>query len=144
MTNFNLPQKINILGESWELIKNANDPSVGFPYERVNTIDFDCSEVRQGLYRILVTGNIQPMQGSLEKPLRLTFIGFNNTPIYQRFLTRNDLRKMSIYKADIGKFAEDFTNAFFGQNAEQGDKYNIQPTPDLKGMEDGGRNADDE
>lgn len=144
MTSFSLPQKIQVHGESWELIKNANDPTIGFDYNRVNTIDFDCTEIQKNVYRVMVTGNILPLQGSLEKPLRLVFIGFNNTPIYQRFLTRNDLRKMNIYKADMGNFANDFTNAFFGQNTEHTEQYDIKPYPNLRSDENGGRSKDDE
>lgn len=143
MTGYNIPQKINVLGESWELVKNANDPSVGFPFERVNTIDFQCDEVAKGLYRVMVTGNILPINGSLEKPLRLVFIGFNNTPIYQRFLVRDHLRKMSIYKADMGNFAAEFTNAFLGNNKETQQQYDIKPYPE--GVKDGRTtNANDE
>ena len=58
MTGYNIPQKISVLGETWELIKNANDPSVGFPFERVNTVDFQCDEITRGLYRVMVTFNL--------------------------------------------------------------------------------------
>lgn len=144
MTNFNYPQKINIHGEEWELVKNANDPSVSFPFDRVNTIDFDCSEIKQGLYRVLVTGNIYPAQGSLEKPLKLTFIGFSPTPIYQKFLMRDHLRRMSIYKSDISDFAKEFTNGFLGKASENKSDYDIKPYPEMKGQENGRREQDDE
>lgn len=144
MNGYSIPQKINVLGESWELIKNANDPSVGFPFERVNTVDFQCDEITRGLYRVMVTGNIQPINGSLEKPLRLVFIGFNNTPIYQRFLVRDHLRKMSIYKADMGNFAAEFTNAFLGNNKEAQQQYDIKPYPETKGENNGRTTTDDE
>lgn len=143
MTNFNVPAKISCLGEDWQLVKNANDPTVGFDYNRVNTTDFDCSEIRRGLYRVMVLGNIQPSQGSLEKPLRLVFVGFSPTPIFQQFLVRDDLRKMSIYKADIGNFATSFTDAFFGQNAKSSENYDIKPYPTIDGGEDGREQADE-
>nr|DAJ18679.1 MAG TPA: hypothetical protein [Myoviridae sp. ct3tv2]DAR21239.1 MAG TPA: hypothetical protein [Caudoviricetes sp.] len=142
MANYNLPQRLSLPSEEWELVKNASDPSVGFPFDRVNTIDFDCSEVRQGLYRILVTGTIMPAPGSLEKPIKLVFIGFNNTPIYQQFLVRNDLRKMSIYKADIGKFSTDFTRAFLGKSSEESKQYDIKPYPE--GVENDGTGKNDD
>lgn len=140
MTNsssFSFPQKINIHGVDWELVKNANDPSVSFPFERVNTVDFDCAEISPNLYRILVTGNIYPSQGSLEKPMKLTFIGFSSTPIYLRFLQRDHLRKMSIYKADIGSFAKEFTNGFLGKAGETRNDYDITPYPTTNITEEG-------
>lgn len=133
----NIPQRITVLGEDWELVKNANDPSVNFPFDRVNTFDFQCDEIKRGIYRVLVTGNILPQTGSLEKPIRLVFIGFNNTPIYQQYLMREHLKKMSIYKADIGKFSESFTNAFLGLGGEVREQYDIKPYPE-------GVNDDDE
>ncbi len=130
MTNYNLPQRLNVRGEDWELVKNANDPSVGFPFERVKPLDFDCQQIRDGLYRMLVVGVVTPAKGSLEQPKRLAFIGFSRTPVMQQYLMLEHLKTCSIYKAEMGEFAKDFTEAFLGKGQEENKMYDIKPYPE--------------
>lgn len=144
MAEYNIPQKITVLGENWELVKNATDPSVSFPFNSVSTIDYDCSQLRDGLYRILITGYLPAAQGSLEQPKRLVFIGFNNIPIMQKFLTREDLKKCSIYKADIKEFANEFTSSFLGEVPGKKEQYDIKPYPDMTGGKDGREEQNDD
>lgn len=46
MTGYNGPAKnIQVLGESWNLVKDATDSSVSFPFSRVKIHNYGCEKI---------------------------------------------------------------------------------------------------
>lgn len=136
--NYKGPIKsLQALGETWELVKDATDSSVSFPFERVDINNYACEKVNDRYFMLLFSGYLRPTPQSLENPLRLVFVGFCERPLSLVEMGPKQLRKMHIYKADLKKFSQEFAKAFVTNDVGQTEQFDIKPFPE--GVEDDGR-----
>lgn len=136
--NYRAPTRsLQAMGETWELVKDATDSSVLFPFERVDINNYNCEKVNERYYMLLFSGYLRPTPQSLENPQRLVFVGFCERPLTLVEMGPAQLRKMHIYKADMKNFAQEFAKAFVTQAPAQTEQFEIKPFPD--GVEEDGR-----
>ncbi len=130
-------KSIQVLGETWELVKDATDPSVMFAFERVDINNYACEKVNDRFYMLLFSGYLRPTPQSLEAPQRLVFVGFCERPLTLVEMGPAQLRKMHVYKANMKNFANEFAKAFVADESSKSEQYDIKPFP--VGVEDDGR-----
>lgn len=109
----NPKQTVRVGGEVWQLHKAATDGTVSFPYERIKVDNFACEKIADGAFIILVGAILIPTRGTIEKPLKIMFVGFSNVEIAPQLVGVQQLRNMHIYKTDMSNFAQDFAKDFF-------------------------------
>lgn len=106
-------QTVRVGGEVWQLHKAATDGTVSFPYERIKVDNFACEKIADGAFIILVGGILIPTRGTIEKPLKIMFVGFSNAEIAPQLVGVQQLRNMHICKTDMSNFAQEFAKDFF-------------------------------
>ena len=144
MTGYNGPAKnIQVLGESWNLVKDATDSSVSFPFSRVKIHNYGCEKINDLTYMLVFSGFLEPTPQTLEMPQRLCFIGFCHRPLSWAETNPKQLLNMHIYKADMKPFTEEFARGFLAGGADAKDEIETKPYPDL-GEKKNGRTAEDE
>ena len=109
----NPKQTVRVGGEVWQLHQAATDGTVSFPYERIKVDNFACEKIADGAFIILVGAILIPTRGTIEKPLKIMFVGFSNVEIAPQLVGVQQLRNMHIYKTDMSNFAQDFAKDFF-------------------------------
>lgn len=122
-------QTVRVGGEVWQLHKAATDGTVSFPYERIKVDNFACEKIADGAFIILVGGILIPTRGTIEKPLKIMFVGFSNVEIAPQLVGVQQLRNMHIYKTDMSNFAQEFAKDFFATESSAAAMAEITPFP---------------
>ena len=124
----NPKETIIVHGEKWDLHKSATDSTIPFAYNRVKAEHFACEEIDKGVYIVLVGGYIPPQPNSLEKSVRIMFVGFSNMMLTPQIVSPAHLQNMHIYKADTYNMAKEFAKEFFS-GVPEGTNSKVEITP---------------
>lgn len=106
---------IRVMGIDWHLKKDATDPSTIFPFEKMIWMNAGCDQVRDSnIYCCWIMGVIPPTPGSLERPVSVFTLGFNQCqiPMSPASLTKQDMQRMHYYTSDYGDFTKKFIDNF--------------------------------
>lgn len=122
-------KELIVLGQKWQLHKDAEDSTVPFAYERVKVENYVCEAIDTNIFILLVFGVIPPVPGTIEKPASVLFVGFANRYIPPSVIGLHDMAKMHIYKCDMVGTAREIATAFFDQNRETSGAPEITPFP---------------
>lgn len=125
----NPKQIIRVGSETWQLHKAATDGTISFPYERTKVDNFACEKISDSAYIILVGAILMPTRGTIEKPLKIMFVGFSNSEIAPQLIGIQQLRNMHIYKTDMANFAQEFAKEFFATEDSSHAMAEITPFP---------------
>lgn len=125
----NAKKELIVLGQKWQLHKDAEDSTVPFAYERVKVENYICESIDANIFILLVFGVIPPVPGTIEKPTSVLFVGFANRYISPSMIGLHDMRKMHVYKCDMAGTAVEIATAFFEQAKESAETPEITPFP---------------
>lgn len=133
VTGLQPKKQISIEGITYELRKNATDPSATFNHQRVSWINTGCEPLKSNpnIYFCWIMGVIPPNPGSLEKTTNVLYIGFHNQRISMTptSLKHDDIERMHIYVSEYSDYIGKFVDKFLGNDLEREDRETISPWP---------------
>lgn len=103
-------QKIVVYGQPYILKKDATDAATFFPHNRVTVEEYGCTQVNKDLFMAWITGIIPATPGTLEKSLRVFYVGWSPIKIIKP--TDRDILNMHVYATETGPFAAEFAQKF--------------------------------
>ncbi len=113
-----IPPVVSVAGIDYNLYKSVSDSSIHFAYEKLAWMNTGCEQIcdQPSLYFCWIRGVISPAPNTLERPTDVMLVGFNGSHMNMspQFMTMDHLKKMYIYKAETGVFAESFLTQFVG------------------------------
>lgn len=127
-------QTVRVGGEVWQLHKAATDGTVSFPYERIKVDNFACEKIADGAFIILVGAILIPTRGTIEKPLKIMFVGFSNVEIAPQLgipLETKRYKKWDLYAA-VNMVYSDFYDEDKPDSMYIKDGYRFVSDPDFK------------
>lgn len=112
---------LQVHGRTYELRKDATDPSQQFPYSLMVPLNQSCIKLGEGKYCCWVRGLIPPRPGSIEVPMEVIALGFTTFDVPLSAMTLpSTLERMHYYVARDDSFMKDFVEQFLGVTSAAG------------------------
>lgn len=118
-------QSVVVYGQTYTLKKDATDAAVFFPHNRVKVEEYGCEQIGKDLYMVWISGVIPAAPGTLEKSLRVFYVGWSPIKIYKP--TDRDILNMHVYTAETGSFAAEFAHQFLDRTDNTAADYSRAP-----------------
>lgn len=122
-------KEIQLYGRTYELRKDATDPTQSFPMELVTVLNAGCTKVQDNGYCCWIRGVIPPREGTIEVPMEVVALGFSPVEINPKFYTLNVLRGMHFYVANDNTFMSDFAGKFLDLQTAGTNDVALSPFP---------------
>lgn len=108
-------RKLTVHGRTYELRKDATDPTQQFPYGLIVPLNQGCTKLGDGQYCCWIRGVIPPRQGTIERPMEVVALGFTSFEVPSAAMSlQSTLERMHYYVANDESFMADFAQQFLG------------------------------
>lgn len=112
---------LTVHGRTYELRKDATDPTQQFPYALMVPLNQGCTKLADGQYCCWVRGVIPPRQGTIEVPMEVVALGFSAFDVPPSAMSLpSTLERMHYYVARDDDFMQLFASQFLGVSANAG------------------------
>lgn len=106
---------LTVHGRTYELRKDATDPTQQFPYGLIVPLNQGCTKLGDGQYCCWIRGVIPPRQGTIERPMEVVALGFTSFEVPSAAMSlQSTLERMHYYVANDESFMADFAQQFLG------------------------------
>lgn len=115
-----VPRTLTVHGRTYELRKDATDPTQQFPYSLIVPLNSGCTKIADGKFCCWVRGVIPPRPGTIERPMEVVSLGFAQFEVPSSALALpGTLERMHYYVANDDSFMADFAGQFLGLPSAQ-------------------------
>lgn len=106
---------LTVHGRTYELRKDATDPTQTFPYSLMVPLNQGCTKLSEGRYCCWIRGVVPPRQGTIESPVEVVALGFSSFDVPPAAMSLpSTLERMHYYVARDDDFMASFAEQFLG------------------------------